>query len=242
MHLLAARDTLYDHWITHPRSHTRLGTLVLATLCNTISILDVRLLSLQTGTKRKIGINLTSSLPQEWKEFLHRPAREAHPSRFCDIFALLELQFRGTHGTLPADHHLVYAMISNGEPYVGRTAVHRLSALRPPSGIAPRWSEHVRELHQHMQGSVIKNRERRRYKELKQHNSSSCLSFLILDSCSADLISAREALAIVLVNPKANGNDLKHISEIFRKKRSRPPKSGTGHRPAEETHDEPISI
>ena len=44
--VLAARDTIYDHWIAHPRPRSPAGTLILTFLCNVAGILDMCLFSL----------------------------------------------------------------------------------------------------------------------------------------------------------------------------------------------------
>ena len=84
-------------------------------------------------------------------------------------------------------------------------------------GIAARWSEHVRGLERHLQATVPSDKRRRRYDILKFQQSSSSLNVLILDQCDLTSIAAREALAITFIQSRANGSELKHLSETFRK-------------------------
>ena len=88
-------------------------------------------------------------------------------------------------------------------------------------GISPRWSEHCRELSRHLDGTVPADRRRRRYQVLKTQQPSSCLNFIILDSCGPNEIATREAVAITRILPHANGSELKHLSETFRTRRNR---------------------
>ena len=44
--VLAARDTIFGHWISHPKSHSCPATLTLTLLCNIVGMLDLRLSSL----------------------------------------------------------------------------------------------------------------------------------------------------------------------------------------------------
>ena len=68
--------------------------------------------------------------------------------------------------------------------------------------------------------------KKKRYAGLNHQQSTCRLNFLILDSCKDTEISFREALAISMVQPKANGNELKHFTEqMERKKRNRPAKA-----------------
>ena len=47
--LLAARDSLFQPWIAHPREHTRATTLMTLALSNILAVLDIRFLALQGG-------------------------------------------------------------------------------------------------------------------------------------------------------------------------------------------------
>lgn len=113
-------------------------------------------------------------------------------------------------------------MLADDRPHVGNTGVaNKFSKL---AGIAPRWSEHVRELQNHMTGTAPKERQRRMCQVLQAHLASSCLDFIILDHCPPDTIAKREAVAIAQAHPEAHGSELKHISEVFRPPRKRQPK------------------
>ena len=107
-------------------------------------------------------------------------------------------------------------MLAGEKPYVGKAKVHRAAKSKTLPGFAPRWSEHVRELQKHMSSRSHVSNERRRYNVLKHDQATSCLNFLIIHQCDANLINAREALAIKLMHPASNGNELKHSSEICR--------------------------
>lgn len=83
----------------------------------------------------------------------------------------------------------------------------------------------MRELSKHLAGTIPTHRRRRRYCNLQFQQSSSCLNCIVVFRSPANRIAAQEALAITAVNPRANGNELKHLSEIFR--RTQKPKGGT---------------
>ena len=227
--LLAVRDSMFRHWKCNPKFHSKTSTMILLTICNVAALLDVRLLSLRDGPGRKTAATLVQALPHEWKQLLNRPKKSLHQLHIGHLHRLLQLQFNGTTGSLPQGEHIVYLLLAGEKPYVGRAAVCRTSQRSTP-GFGPRWSEHVRELERHIQGTS-EDRTRRRYTTLQYHQASGCLNFVVLFRATEALIAAREALAITLTNPRANGNELKHFSEIFRKKRNRGPKQRT--RPSE---------
>ena len=106
-------------------------------------------------------------------------------------------------------------MLGNGQPYIGRTCGTRKSVNAKLSGSTPRWSEHVGELEMHMEGTVAKERSRRRYLELRHGAYTSCLNFVIYEAASTHTVSCREAIAITMAQPKSNGIELKHFCEGF---------------------------
>ena len=120
-------------------------------------------------------------------------------------------------------------MLGGQTPYVGRTIMKRKAINPGPIGIAARWSEHVRELQKHMSSTIDAASRRKRYDILKHQQSSSCLNFIILGQCDSTNIAAREAVAITLVYPPANGYELKHFLPTFRPRRSRPTKARARH-------------
>ena len=115
-------------------------------------------------------------------------------------------------------------MLAQSSPYIGRTCNSRVTSPNKLSGILPRWSEHVRELQRRLSQTVPTNRTRRRYIELRHGIRTSCLNVVIYDACWTNEIACREAVAITVVQPRANGNEPKHFSEQFRPSRARPPK------------------
>ena len=64
------------------------------------------------------------------------------------------------------------------------------------------------------------------YRTLQFHQHTGCLNFAVVAKAPAALIGAREAAAIALVSPKADGNELKHFSEIFRRCKGRRTRNG----------------
>ena len=62
----------------------------------------------------KNATTLTAALETPWKEFLLRPARPLHSSRYKEVFEFLSLQFQATVGTLPMGDHIVYMMLAGG--------------------------------------------------------------------------------------------------------------------------------
>ena len=132
--------------------------LILALLCNALAIVQIRLLSIRDGTGRRIAANLVAALPIEWQELFGRPKNPLHDSRYSHTFEFLRLQLQGTTGNLPEADHLVYLMLADDRPYVGKTGNCRNTSQL--SGISPRWSEHVRELHQHMAGTNVPGRQK----------------------------------------------------------------------------------
>lgn len=222
--LLAARDIIFHAWITFPRAHTRTTTLITLTLANLLAILDIRFLSLQGGHKAKWGMKLAKGLAPEWGDLLTRPPNMLHENRFPDAINFINAQVSPITGNTPADTHMVYLMTIGSQPYVGRTAGHRASSSYTLAGVAPRWSEHIRDLHKHHQGELEPSKQRRRYNELLNHHSSSCFNCLILETTNTAGIKAAEAEAITLINPSANGTELKHFSETFRSHKPRPRK------------------
>ena len=85
----------------------------------------------------------------------------------------------------------------------------------------PRWSEHVRELHKHANRQTPKARIRRRYMELRKGIFCTCLNFIAYATCSADSISAREAISTNYLQPRSHGTELKHFQEGLRPNRTR---------------------
>ena len=66
----ATRDTLFAHWISNPKKHTKGGTLILTIFCNALAIIHIRLLAIRGGPERKNALSLTAALPSAWKEIL----------------------------------------------------------------------------------------------------------------------------------------------------------------------------
>ena len=93
-----------------------------------------------------------------------------------------------------------------------------------------RWSEHVRALHRQSTGKLAPEKQRRRYAELAESHCTDCLDCLIVDTCSSAEIHTAEAKAIILVNPRSNGSELKHFAETFRPKRTKPRNTPNGPR------------
>ena len=73
--LLAARDSLYEHWLANPKAHTQCGTLIINILCNVIGVLDLRFLALY-GLKCD---NIFKPLPIAFKEVITRPKKTSPP-------------------------------------------------------------------------------------------------------------------------------------------------------------------
>ena len=169
-------------------------------------------------------MKLAKGLAPEWGDLLTRPPNMLHGNRFPDAINFINAQLAPITGNTPADTHMVYLMTIGSQPYVGRTAGHRASPSYTLAGVAPRWSEHIRELHKHHQGELEPSKQRRRYNELLNHHSSSCFNCLILETTNTAGIKAAEAKAITLINPSANGTELKHFSETFRSHKPRPRK------------------
>ena len=60
--LLAARDTLFEFWISFPKVHTSTSTTILILLCNTLAMLDIRNLAIRDAAGRRTAANLTSAM------------------------------------------------------------------------------------------------------------------------------------------------------------------------------------
>ena len=71
--LLAARQVLFDYWITKPKLHSSTSTSILLLICNTIALLDIRILATRDGQGRKTAANLTNSMDFKLKQILNRP-------------------------------------------------------------------------------------------------------------------------------------------------------------------------
>ena len=160
---------------------------------------------------KRTANTLTASLEPQWKELMTRPSRQLHENRSSDLFTFIRMQILGTTGGLPLENHMVYMMMASQKPYVGRTGAKICVSHTSSTGIAPRWSEHVRDLQGHINKTVPKDRQRLRYKMLQAHQPSGCLDIIILDTCTTENISAREAFAITRINPAANGHELWHF-------------------------------
>ena len=213
--MLAARDVIFKHWIEHPRPHSPYGTLGLAFLCNIIGILDLRLISIfKINPKAQVLL----PLPRRVFEVLTRPRRPLDP---CQVEA--------TAGHKP-DNHYVYLMLAQANGYVGRTGGCRATGPTQLDGLTPRWSEHVRELEQHRNGTISKARRRRRYDELKHGIWNSCLNYVVFHACSSSEIAGQEAVAITLAQTRANGHELK--SFVVRRTRNRRRENGPRIRPS----------
>lgn len=224
VNLLAAGDTLYQFWIDNPRANSKCGALILTVLCNAIGLITIRFMAITGGTNRYQASRLTAALDTAAKEFIFRPERSLQLNRLEDVSQFLEKQLEGTTGSTATNAHLVYLMLAGNKPYVGRASVTRTSLSSILPGIPLRWSEHVRELQQHLDGSIDRHRQRRRYQIRRTQQPSSCLDYLILDICSHEDINMREAVAIARTQPAANGKEFKHLSELFHKKRDKPTK------------------
>ena len=219
--LLAARDVLFGIWISYPRGHTSKTTLIILALSNMLAILDIRFLSLRGGRHKKWGLRLAKSIPPTWNEILTRPEAPLHENRFNDTLAFMSFQVNPISGLVPEGTHLVYLMTVGGAPYVGRTNGIRRSATKTIPGILARWSEYVRELHKHAQGNLPASRQRRRYNELLKKHCTNCFNCLILESSHSSRINAIEAKHITMINPGANGNELKYFAENLRLEKSK---------------------
>ena len=224
--ILAARDSLFQAWIANPRQHTRATTLMTLALSNILAVLDIRFLALQGGRKTKWSRNLSKGLAVEWGELLTRPNFALHDRRYPEAINFIRTQASAITGNLPLDSHLTYLMLTGGKPYVGRTAGHRTPSTTTVPGIAARWSEHIRELYRHGEGTVPQDKQRRRYNELTNRHCVNCFNCLVLEITDTSNIKAAEAKAITLINPGANGSELKHFSETFRNRTSGPRKAG----------------
>ena len=76
--LLAARDALFEAWISRPRESSKTTTLFISSLSNLLAILDIRFLSLRRGQKNKWGAKLARGLP---------PDMERHDPTSCEPLA-----------------------------------------------------------------------------------------------------------------------------------------------------------
>ena len=217
--LLAARDTLFDIWISFPLRHTSTSTSILVLLCNTLALLDIRNLAIRDATGRRIAANLTSAMDFPLKRMFRRPVCMLKDQYITALFSFIQLQLQGISGTGNTDDNIVYLLLADAKPYVGRTTLHRPSQKNFP-GVGPRWSEHARELHLQMNGKPG-DRGRRRYRILQHHQRSACMNIIILDKATADSIAPREALAITQIGPPANGHELKSFDDTLRKERKR---------------------
>ena len=112
---------------------------------------------------------------------------------------------------------------------MGRAGGRRASGRNTLTGMASRWSEHVRELEAHRNGTVTRCRRRRRYDSLKFGIWNSCLIFIILTSAHPDEIVGAEAVAITLAQTRANGHELKQFN---RRRQPRGRKPGHRSRPS----------
>ena len=128
--------TLFNFWISYPRTHTKCSTMILTVLCNILAITSVRLLAVKDGAGRTSATNLAAGLPTLWKEFLIRPPRPLCMNRIPDVINFLSLQLKGTLGSMPPDQHTVYLMLTGEKPYVGRTTIQRQSSTYKLPGIA----------------------------------------------------------------------------------------------------------
>ena len=177
--LLAARDTLFDLWVSFPHLHTGTSTSILILLCNTLAMLDLRNLATRDANGRRIAANLTNAMDFTVKQIFRRPKCMLKEKYTTALFNFIQLQLQGITGTGNKDDNAVYLLLANGKPYVGRTTLHRHTQKNLP-GVGPRWSEHVRELHQQMYGNPG-DRGRRRYRNLQHQQGSACMNIIILD-------------------------------------------------------------
>ena len=207
--------------MSKPRQLTRTTSQIILSLSNTLAILDIRFLALRGGQHAKLGKRLVSSLPPKWSDLLTRPSSHLHENRFPDAVLLLRMQLAATTGKLDPGDQLVYLMMSGGQPYVGKAKGTRHNSTNA-LGMLSRWSEHVRELYRQSQGLVPALRQRRRYKELVGHHAVNCLNCLVLEITNDTSINAAEAKSIALVRPNANGAELCHFSENFRRSPAKP--------------------
>jgi len=182
-------------------------------------MLDLRNLAIRDATGRRIAANLTNAMDFTMKQILRRPICMLKDSYITTLFNFIQLQLQGITGTGNTDDNIVYLLLANGKPYVGRTTLHRPTQKNLP-GIGPRWSEHTRELHQQMYGNPG-DRGRRRYRILQHHQRSACMNIIILDKAIAASIAPREALSITRIGPPANGHELKSFDDTLRKWRVR---------------------
>ena len=128
-------------------------------LSNILAALDVRFLAIQWGEKAKWGRNLSRGMAAEWGELLSRPMAPLHENRYPETISFIRNQASSITGKLPHDAHVTYLMLVGGKPYVGRTAGHRTASTTTVPGIAARWTEHIRELYNHGQGTVPQNKQ-----------------------------------------------------------------------------------
>ena len=185
-------------------------------------MLDLRNLSIRDATGRRTAANLTNAMDFTIKQIFRRPTCLLKDHYIPALYSFIQLQLQGITGTKDTDNNVVYLLLADGKPYVGRTTLHRKAQKSLP-GVGPRWSEHVRELHQQINGKAG-DRCRRRYRILQHQQSSACMNIIILDKADAASIAPREALAITRIRPRANGHELKNFDETLKKWRTREPK------------------
>ena len=96
-------------------------------------------------------------------------------------------------------NHFVYLILAQSNGYVGRTGGKRALGNNSLPGIAPRWSEHVRELEVHRNGPVYRKRRRRRYDSLKYGGT---VASILLSICLPLLKKLREQRQLQSLSPK----------------------------------------
>ena len=121
---------------------------------------------------------LTAAMLTSWQEFMGRPSRPLHTNRITDVHEFLSLQVNGTFDNLPADR-LVYLVPAGDIPYVGRAKVIRSTPSSTLPGIAPRWSEHVRERMQRNNGTVDEKKKKKKKKKKKIQRPGSPTIYLL---------------------------------------------------------------
>lgn len=84
--LLAARNTMYAHWLVHPNSHTQCGSHIISLICNVLGVLDLKFLSLNC---KSTHTNLTRPLSIGAAELMTRPETVLHDARLPGVITFI---------------------------------------------------------------------------------------------------------------------------------------------------------
>ena len=227
LQILAYRNTMLELWLTKGKSFSLRTTLLLTICSNGLALMDARFLALQGRNGRSVSRNLFAACPDEIIDILSRPARRLHKDRCGSLYSFILLQLQSIAGETDQETHFVYTVFAGTKGYLGRTSGFRSRASAALPGITARWTEHTRELHSTIQGTVLPYRKRRRYSCLNDDKSGAGLAVFTASSQHSGEICRAEAVGIALTNFPANGTEFKNLIERTRhanqsNRRSRP--------------------